>query len=444
MTDIQRRIVKHSVDDVIRILENVPVRRDMIPEINALQAMNRASMAHLSIERAIKFLITEAGGSFLEEHNLRDRYRELLQHDVASSEFLEEAFEAAVHHFRYNYNLTDLKHLKNLERYLEITGSDKVFQDIRYWELKQLTDEAVLHHVCLPIHVELLYALSELLLPQDLPKQIVADRVEEAVGQAMWQFQDLAYGPGTPKERSVNAYIKWRQGFNTWSEALADAVRKGFNLGDDLMADITRNAYRTLISSSDLAVSYFASTLDVLPKQPRDVIPCVEWANPDEKRIGAVKTPAGTILGLIERSHDKLWHITPLLGVNGVSSKADNQTDARCYLAQLFTRYAFVTVGGEERSLRIVGEGYAFFVTNYDEIIRQGQRTSDQEIWTHKLAFWGTDHEIETNDALRVKVLSNRSEGVVDKFEGIVTRVEGHEVYLSGSHVIDFEGKDRH
>ena len=442
MTDIQRRIVKHSVDDVICILENVPVRRDMIPEINALQVMNRASMAHLSIERAIKFLITEAGGVFLEEHDLRDRYRELLQHDPASSKFLEESFEAAVHHFRYNYNLTDLKHLKNLERYLEVTGSAKIFQAIRYWELKQLTDEAVLRHLCLPIHVELLYALSELLLPQDLPKQIVADRVEEAVGRAMWQFQDLAYGPGTPKERSVNAYIEWRQGFNTWSEALADAVRKGFNLGDDLMADITRNAYRTLISSSDLAVSYFASTLDVLPKQPRDVMPCVEWANPDEQRIGAVKTPAGTILGLIERSHDNLWHITPLLGVNGVSSKATKRTDAQCYLAELLTRPAVVTVAGKHRSMRLVGEAYNFFVVNYDGIIRQGENADGSEHWTHKLAFWDADHSIEVNQTIRVKVPSSRIEGLVDLFEGTVTKVEGHEVYLSGSHVVDKERKD--
>ena len=98
MADIQRAIIRHSVEDVIRILENEPVKGDMVPEITAVQAMNRTSIAHLSIERAFKFLITKAGGPLVETHDLGDRYQELLRHDPVSATFLEEAFQAAVRH----------------------------------------------------------------------------------------------------------------------------------------------------------------------------------------------------------------------------------------------------------------------------------------------------------------------------------------------------------
>ena len=74
MADIQRAIIRHSVRDVIRILENEPVKGDMMPEITAVHVMNRVSIAHLSIERAFKFLITKAGGPLIETHDLRHRY----------------------------------------------------------------------------------------------------------------------------------------------------------------------------------------------------------------------------------------------------------------------------------------------------------------------------------------------------------------------------------
>ena len=60
MTDIQRAIIRHSVEDVIRILENEPVKRDLIPEITAVQVMNRVSIAHLSIEESSQ--VPDSGG----------------------------------------------------------------------------------------------------------------------------------------------------------------------------------------------------------------------------------------------------------------------------------------------------------------------------------------------------------------------------------------------
>ena len=139
MVDVQRAVMNHSVKDVIRILEDEPVKHDMVPEVTAVQIMNRVSIAHLSIERALKFLITKAGGPLVETHDLRRRYRELLDYDPVSAKYMEEAFEAAVQHYRYNSNAANMRHLETLERYLEVAGSDKAFQDIRYWELTPVT-----------------------------------------------------------------------------------------------------------------------------------------------------------------------------------------------------------------------------------------------------------------------------------------------------------------
>ena len=440
MFDIQRDTIRYSVQDVIRILENEPVKGDLIPEITAVQLMNRVSIAHLSIERALKFLITNAGGSLVETHDLRRLYQELLQREPESARFLEETFEAAVRHYGYNPNATNMTHL---ERYLEVAGSGRAFQDIRYWELTQSLDEMLLRRIYLSIHIELLHGLSEILLEPDRPMGTVHNRVERAVERAMWPAMKLAYGSGTPKEHSVHSYRAWLQGFNTPSGALTDAVQRGFNMGDDFVANIVRNAYETLFEASDLAVRYFASAMDVLPRQPREVIPCVEWLGPETERHGSVKTPAGTTLGFIDRGANALWYITPLRdGAVGVSAKARSQTDARCYLAILLTRPARVIVRAEDRSLRIVGEDYDLFHENHGEVNRRYEGTGNDKTWTHKVTFWNRNHGIEVNERVRIEARSRETEGVVDILEGIAMKVADHEVYLSGSAWVEQENHD--
>ena len=436
MVDFQRAIVRRSVRDVIQILENEPIKGDMVAEITAVQVMNRLSIAHLSIERALKFLITKAGGPLEKDHNLADRYRELLQYDSPSATFLEKAFQAAVHHYRYNPNAAGMSHLKTLDMYLAGAGSQQAFEEIRYWELTQSLNELQLRRSYLSLHIELLHALSELLLAPNRTTETVKNRVERTVKEAMWNLAELGYSSGTAKERSVHAYMDWRRGFNTWGDALGDAVKRGFDIGDDFMANRTREAHRTLLQAPDPAVRYFASILDVLPRQSRDAVPCVEWLGPEKERSGCVKTPAGTVLGFIERGQDALWYITPSReGLVMVSAKATTQTDARCYLARLLSSPAQVIVKGESRSLRIVGEERSLFGLNFDEIDRRFEGTSDGNIWTHQVTLWNGNHGIEANEAVRFEV--KRREGWVEVLEGLVTEVTGPEVYVSGDDYID-------
>ncbi len=398
-------------------------------------------MAHLAIERAMKTLIAEAGGTLVEIHNLKQLYLQLKQQDPEAAQFLEEAFHTAVRHYRYNPNTANMKHLKTLEQYLELAGSDQAFQDVRYWELNQSLDEVVLRRVYLTLHLDLLHALSELLLAPERPKDTVETRVDRAVRRAMWDTAAIGYAPGTPRESSVKAYISWRQSFTSWCAALADAVDKRFSFQDDYMAKVTQRAYQNLLQSSDPAVKYFASTLDVLPPQPRDVVPCVEWLGPTKFRNGSVTTPAGTPLGFIDRGLDGLWYISPYL-TGRMSTKAKTQTDARSYLAAMQSRPVKVTVRGEARSLRIVGEEHNPYEQNFDKVRKRYEGTGDDTTWTHKVVFWDKDHGIKVDDIIELEVRPTDLENVVHKLAGRVTEVAEHEVYLSGDELFDLAERE--
>ena len=424
-SQLKRSVMLNSVEDTIRVLENNPVRPDMVVELTIAQVMNRVSTAHLSIERGIKFVITEAGGPLVKDHDLPSRLKELRQQEPDSAKFLEEAFEEAVQHYRYNSNAPRMKHLKSLETYLNETGSDKDFQDIRYWELTQSTDELLVRQVYLQLHLELLRAVEELLMPPGRTKETVSLRVERAVITAM-ESQNLAYAPGTERELSVKSFLKWLGGFKNPREAMTKALTEGEAPSDEFTLDILRKAHQQLADSTDPAVRYFAEILTVLPHQPRDPVPCVEWLGSEKHQTGQVSTPAGDNLGFIFRRPDGLWSIKPSRNI------AETQTDARCFLASLLTRPARAIVNGSEKHLRIVGKEYDLFGRKYNRTARQDEDTNDSQWPTHEVNFWDNEHGIIEGDNVKLEVPSQRSKHIADVLEGTVTGVTDQKVFVYG------------
>ena len=434
MGKLERAVILHSVNDVIGVLENQPVRPDMIVGLTVAQVMNRVSIAHLSIERAMKFVITEAGGDLVKDHDLPSRLKELRQHEPGSAKFLEEAFAAAVRHYRYNANATYMKHLKSLETYLSATGSDDHFQDIRYWELTQSTDEIIVRQIYLTLHMELLHAMAEILLAPERPNDIVSTRVERAVEDAMFSRRELGYSPDSDKDRSVEAYIEWLKGFKGFREAITAAFKEGVATGNDLISETLGKAYQELRESKDPAVRYFAETLTVLPKQQRDAKPCVEWLGPEAFWSGKVATPGGNVLGFIDRRPDGTWAITPSRnGLVAVSAIAESQTDARCYLADLLTRAARITVGDKERQLRIVGEEHNLFKKDHEQVMRWFEGKGGAEEPIYQVTFWDTTHGMTSNDVVRVEIPKGTTQRYCDILEGKVTEVNDHEVFVQGT-----------
>ena len=440
MGKVERAVIRHSVMDVIEVLENQPVRRDMNTELTVTRVMNRVSIAHLSIERAMKFIITEAGGLLIKDHDLPSRLKELRQYEPESAQFLEEAFGEAVRHYNYNANATHMEHLKSLETYLKATGSNTEFQNIRYWELTQSTNEIIVRQIYLTLHMELLHAVKEILLAPERPKDIVSTRVERAVREAMFPRRELSYTKGTDKERSVKAYIEWLEGFESYGEALKEAFRQGVANGDAFRLEVLSKAYQEIVGSTDPAVKYFAETLTVLPKQSRDAIPCVEWLGSEEYQAGLISTPGGDDLGFIERRPDGLWNITPSRdGPMMVDAVAENQTDARCYLATLLTRKARIIVEDEEKQLRIVGEEYDLFKRDYGQMAKWSEDMADAEEPIFQVTFWDNTHGITIGNVVRLEAPSNTSPRVIDILEGTVTEVKDHEIFVRGMEHIGTE-----
>ena len=353
MSNFERAIIQISLEDVIRILEDAPPTGHFIPYITIAQVMNRVSIAHLSIEKAIKFLIREAGGKIIEKHHLGNRFRDLKVHDAESAAFLEDAFEAAKNHYGLNDRAEGMTHFRSLDVYLETTGSDYVFDEIRYWELAPSTSEIFLRQVHIFIHMELLYGLHEILMEPDRPKETVEDRVDRAVETAMSPNAILGFSQRPSTRRELSSYVQWIEDCGSYRSALSTAVRRDFILGDNYTSDISRAVYKSLLKSKDPAVRHFVSTLDVLPRQSREIIPELEWLESPGQRKAQVSTPAGETLGYIEPGPHRLWYITPIKSGTPEDNfaKAQSMTDARCYLAQILTRLAQVTVDGKTFAL---------------------------------------------------------------------------------------------
>ena len=398
--------------------------------------MNRVSIAHLSIEKAIKFLIQEAGGKIIAKHHLGNRFRELKEHDPDSAEFLGDVFVAARSHYGINHKSEGLKHFRSFETYLDTTGSDDAFNNnngIRYWELSPTLENALLRKVHLSIHTELLYGLHEILIEPDRPKEIVGARVERAVELAMSLNGGLSYSPETENRKLAKCYFEWLNQFGKRREAIADAVRRCFAFDNAFSAEITRAAYKTLLNAKDPAIRHFASTLDVLPRQSWEATPDIQWLDGKTKQKGKVVTPSGEVLGFIQRGPHGLWYITPIkTGPVGVSAKAETQQDAICYLTQLLTRPARVAVDGKQFTVRVVGEELHLFKAVPVQSSNHEENRDETKLYT--ASFWDENHGIEKGQEIRIEAQKNASEGLTfsDALSGYVQEAQAHQVSVLG------------
>ena len=416
---------------MIKILENNPVQPDLVVERPIAEAMNRTSIAHLSIERAMKFLISEAGGPAVQKHDLSLLLNKLRQQEPTSAKFLDEAFKEAVQHYRYNPNVPRMKHIQSLERYLKATGSGKNFQDIRYWELSQSIDEILVGQIYPALHLEILRAVWELLIRPGESKETVSLRVEIEVQDAMLP-QNLAYAPGTDREHSVKSYLIWLREFETYREAIRNGVRESAALPDDeFIRETIKEAHEKLRSSKDTAVKYFAEILTVLPKQNRDPKPCVEWLGSEKYWKGVISTPGGADLGLISRRLDGFWDIRP--SRNGPGNIAENQTDARCFMANLLTSSARATVNGKEKSLRVVGAKSDPFCRFPGPLPEWDEETNSYQWSTYEIEFWNKEHGILEEDNVKLEVPNN---DIVYVLKGKVTQISDQKVSIFGIYSI--------
>lgn len=429
--------VQFSIGDALQILDDSPLSPDTLNQVTLVQITNRVPTAHLAIERGLKFLIQKNGREFEPHHNLHTHVRVLRELDPMAVAFLERTFDDATAFYGLNRNHPDLGHVRSLNAYLETVGTADAFEKMRYWELNPDQEEPLFGKIWPIIHREILLAISQLLSSNHSESETIAGRVERMAHNALLPTEKLVYSPGSDHEATVKRYIEWVLKHPSRRAALTRAFQQDFAIGDDFRNKIVSQAYESLTQSRDPAVRYLTSRIDVLPTQPRDVIPPIEWLGHRRERAGKVFTPGGTSLGFVVRTPDGIWHITPLReGTVGISARAHSQTDARSYLAQLLTDACAVTVNGEPRTIRLVGKAPYRFTRNYRRMSRPDEATAAVP-WTHKLTCWDNNHEIRTNDEVRVEVPHNGEYHIVHVIEGRVTHADDNELYVEGREILD-------
>ena len=110
--------------------------------------------------------------------------------DEESADYLAIAFEDAVKFYGYKVNVKVLRHFRSLDNYLSKVGTDKAFEELRYWAIGESSkDETVLPYISPPIHRELLCALMWAL--QGNSRETVSDRVDSEVASAMFSRRHI-------------------------------------------------------------------------------------------------------------------------------------------------------------------------------------------------------------------------------------------------------------
>ena len=386
--------------------------------------------AHLAIERGLKALITAAGGEYEKGgkgHGVNYLYRELGNSDKDSADFLAEAFQDAVKFFRYNVSDKGFGHYRSLDDYLSQAGTERVFKRLRYWviELPKKGEEEPFKYISPPIHRELLYALWNLFFSKR--RETVSARVEREVAEAMFMGRAISYGSDdTSKEQSVRRYMDWLfKEHTTRRGALEEAADQDFVIGDDFANQTVRDAYNALRQSNDPAVQYYIRTLTYLPKgsQPRhpDARPEIEWIRQD-KTAGMVVTSAGSDLGFIERYPDGAWGID---GLGWETEIADALADAKAYLVNRLTKQVTVTVNGESKQLRMVGE-----------IFHPELGWTSEPPFTHDIEFWDENHGLLPGEEVSIELQWKADHRSVSVLEGTVTAVEKQKVSIKGPNLL--------
>ena len=165
---------------------------------------------------------------------------------------------------------------------------------------------------------------------------------------------------------------------------------------------------------------------DSLPPtpQPANQLPDIEWII--ENRKGIVNTPMGTLLGYIQRSPDGKWFATPPTYLS--SARAETQTDARAYLADLMSSPVTIIVNGKILQRRLVGdEGHA--LSNDSAILWTNEVDLNQPN-TFSLEFWDDNHGLEFDQEIKLELALRQ--GGLHQLEGKVSSVERQNVTIAG------------
>ena len=433
--DKEKWNIRDSVEDAITILDSAPMPNDLSREYMLVRITNRAPIAHLAIERGLKYLYYQAGGDKKRTHDLPALYSLVKEKDAPSANYLAHAYNEIISFFQFD--LGDKQYLRSLDTYFGATGTGKVFERMRYWTL----EHKVIPSLDLTIHREILYALGRLLL--DDTEETVVTRVERCITQALWYDHSFSYSSDDVERReAINGYYRWLFGTHTSGRhVLKEAVDANFAVhgADEFAMQHVRKSYDSLQETKDVAVRYYLITLRYLP---RDSQPQFDGPRPGlqfnvEKTFVSIDTPAKYPIGYAEQRHDGSWQVCPHSEENVI---AEDQADAVNYVCNASTRKVVVRVLDEQRVLHLVTD-FDFFHSD-THIVFVGDDADVAAIdfdalASYKLEFWDSEHGLEVGDA--IEAVMHRRQGVASCLKGHVSEVNGHKVIVQGLDRLDYD-----
>ena len=269
----RRLLIGEEVEHAIRNTQNNLFNYYPFPKSTLIAASSVGPEAHLAIEKSMKFLLKALGKEPGCEHGL-DKLLGLMSETTTTflnkegintefriKEFLKKAFLEAIGFYQIDPNKKDMCHTKSLEKYLCETGNCKFFQFIRYWHTDKPDENEVEKVIKLipAIHLELLYAMYELLEPHHYAPWTVNDRVEVSVMRETTESgraDRLQYDENP--DCAAREFMRWIRRQGTRRDAMAAAIKRDFQISDHPeINELMRTGCENLKKLDDPAVRFF-------------------------------------------------------------------------------------------------------------------------------------------------------------------------------------------
>ena len=439
-----------SIMDVISILDSASLTgNELVPQYRAMQIANRALIAHHSMEKGFKDRLKKEGLTYptsgSQGHDLSVLYQ--LTHQINQgtwAQSLAESYNDAVTF--YEYDIQALPHLATLDTYLNKVGSNQMFTQMRYWlEDQTLSTNGVesILHISLLLHREILQAIWPLVAFDQ--QRFVSQRVDQILRMELQRA--CTHSPGTPSEQSSKLIIQWLQTHPDFRTAMREAVQKDFHIEeiDEGGKRKLREAFQRLYTpdenqfipspppSADPAIAFFIGTgRDIRPgsqnKYP-DVGVEIKWLNP-QYTFAEISTPAGEVLGFIEKHAQSRWHVETIWNNYGAFSK--DFDDALQWIITYHCKRISITANGQTM------QRYIFSIDNFLPIpVSSGRMTEMGEPQMYEINFWSDDHNLQLGQQVAITMKWDEESSVVDRLEGKVSYIEDGKVRILGNQVFD-------
>lgn len=422
--------VAKTLDEVIRVFDDVPMLNDLATEFWLSSYAVRASLFHYALELGMKCMSSYEK----KRHTLMDIYRAWPESERDMRDLLDSAFEDARASHGVQFDREGWMHLRDFESYLRGTGDGGLFQDLRYWPLDGESDlfERPSPLPDLLISREMVRFMSDVLQSTDSQvgdELFVSQLVDQEIHASFHQEGYVDNGNSQRFNEEPEALEEDNRILRQWVArhdslllAIKDAYEHDFDVLNEWSNTVLKGVYDSLKETDDCrikpALDYAFSTFGAKTSDcDREVISSAQVQLHQNGRRGTVKTPSGHPLGNITERHDGLWTAENTLGT--WRELAVDRDNAIGLLIENGTEKVSVTLnGGTPR------ETWAHF---------QNLNMSRFFEVDAVCEFWDTNHGIKVGDEIsilgagQVKTLSDPDT------HGIVKSVNNHTVVVAVS-----------